>query len=955
MKLKITYLIIAVVLSFTTAMRVVGQIPLVSTEGNDKWYYIYSAPRNLPEAKWLTGAGDAGELSIAEFTGTDTQRWKVVKHGEGFALMNKAFGTYMNTDITYSGAVATTEILSATSSLPLTPVKLVSTTSIVDGVFILDLNTVVSPTGVVDNATITFCYYSVGSGINKPISYNQATSVAAVRFLTDKDLLRDAIATVHNALNNLSVGGSPGQYPQEAVDGISEALEGFKAIYEGPALADEVYLESANQLLHIHNLFQEMINLPEKNTWYYFHAIRPNNTYMTYVQNAAIRTLNLIPNDTQLWRFVDNPNGGLALQNKASSAYVNADIASDAALPVIADFPVNGLRIIATNQFTNKIVRYAIVNEVGSLPAFRLHHGNSNVRNYTPIDTNSAWLLLSHNDMLRTTFLVALTKARDIYNPSLEGTIIGQYPKQLRDDLLAAIEAAESVDLEDFEEQEILDAIAELELSIKNFVSNTDVSTLESPTPHQTDRWFRIVNAATHQYARFKAMSSRGRVVDQKLTFENIDLNTDEQLFRFELNKEKTAVRAIVNKANSMYMAGNGSIVAALPNVLFTVTPLDGFSFWIKPDGLSPIHAAEIGTHIVNWNSGAGSASAWRLDFVKDESNIVHLEKERTITVSSSQPSKGTAVISGTTSASVKTNVKRISVTANRNKSAFFVNWTNTAGDTLSNYNPYVYEGEEDIEIIANFEDAYYRPMTRSFGASNPTNQSADRYLESVWVNIGDAKQIVFEGISTNPLPVDPAVLPNQDIKETIVDYTEEPIIVPLGADSFQVVFKAKVRPETVENLRWTRQIVFIDWDKDFSFLGENERTERNDSSLIAPSGYARTLPVPEGIFEDYYRMRVVYHETTEANWETTIWLNNKVRGGIVYDFTIKYGNPTSVESVTRKPLSVRVVNSIVTIEGDENFELYNIAGQRLNNKQALKSGVYIVKSKSTIEKVFVK
>ena len=103
--------------------------------------------------------------------------------------------------------------------------------------------------------------------------------------------------------------------------------------------------------------------------------------------------------------------------------------------------------------------------------------------------------------------------------------------------------------------------------------------------------------------------------------------------------------------------------------------------------------------------------------------------------------------------------------------------------------------------------------------------------------------------------------------------------------------------------------------------------------------------------------MRVIYHEAFggEENWGAAIWSTNRVRNGIVYDFVIKYGNPTSVETGKVQSLSIRVMNSVITVEGDENFELYTIAGQRINNKQTLQSGVYIVKSGSTVEKVMVR
>ncbi len=946
-----------------------GQIPVVSTDGNDEWYFIETTGRDAsnPGANYLAGAPAGELLPIVPFADSDLIRWKVVVNGDGYALINKEYGTYMNTDQTWNGSINESRIY-LSEVAPNTAVKFIPTALMPFGVVIIDVGAQVSAENVVDNSTLSFCYYN-GSG-NMSSSYNTASFwPAAVAFKQPKDFLRDAIATVSTTLENVSAGFEPGQYSYESIQILNDTLVLVEAIYNDIASADSDFRTIAGELLASLDHFKStiivpIISTPTQPKWYLIQATRPANSYLTATgSGTVVRSMAHVPDSTQLWRLVANPNGGFALQNKASNEYINTDLSSNTVLPTQVNLPQNGLRCIVSTQYTNKVTRFWIENEMGSTPALRFHAGPSQTQyplmNWTgnPLD-NSSWLFLDYFEGLKFNMQTALTEAQQLYDNSVEGINFGQYSRATREALLAVIELALELEIDEMTEAQLIETTAELRDAIANFACVSDISTLESPTPLESYRWFRIVSAATGDLFKNKAISSRGRVEGEKFTFETIDVEADEQLFRFELNESGTAVRSIVNKANSMYMAGNGAITAESPGVDFEVTALDGISFWIKPAGLNPIHALHSTEDLINWEAGVGSASAWKLVHVMDATNDVPLDVERTITVGSAQPSKGTAVITATSETSITTNARLVSVTAMPAYAVFFVCWTTAAGDTLSVINPYVYEGEEDIEIIANFEDAYYRPMSRFYTAVSPAVQGEDRYLESVWINVAEVKQTIFEGLSSNPLPVDAGVAQNQVLEDAIVDYTTKPMLIPAGTDSFEVVFKAQNRPETVENLQWNQQIVFVDWNKDFSFLGDNERTDINGSSLINPEGYARKLAIPNGLALGAYRMRVVYHEAYggEDNWGTVIWSDNRVRNGIVYDFTLLYGdNPIlSAESNAVKPLAVRVMNSVITVEGDENFELYSIAGQRLNNKQSLKSGVYIVKSGARIEKVMV-
>ncbi len=55
----------------------------------------------------------------------------------------------------------------------------------------------------------------------------------------------------------------------------------------------------------------------------------------------------------------------------------------------------------------------------------------------------------------------------------------------------------------------------------------------------------------------------------------------------------------------------------------FELIPLtDGVSFNIKPAGVNALHAQQSGSHMVNWAGGAGSASAWLIEFAVETPKV---------------------------------------------------------------------------------------------------------------------------------------------------------------------------------------------------------------------------------------------------------------------------------------------------------------------------------------------
>ena len=170
----------------------------------------------------------------------------------------------------------------------------------------------------------------------------------------------------------------------------------------------------------------------------------------------------------------------------------------------------------------------------------------------------------------------------------------------------------------------VLSALSTFPLAI-----NTDVILLVSANAGM-NKWFRLINdMAGTGYASGKAMSSNGRLKGEPYTYEDKDIYSDAQLFRFELTPDQTQVANMINKASEMYVSAGGlldSVSTAGNN--FEIKQLGKTrSFWIDPtlEDTDPLHAAAAGTHIVNWLADAGSASAWIFEFARETTDVKNL------------------------------------------------------------------------------------------------------------------------------------------------------------------------------------------------------------------------------------------------------------------------------------------------------------------------------------------
>ncbi len=484
-------------------------------------------------------------------------------------------------------------------------------------------------------------------------------------------------------------------------------------------------------------------------------------------------------------------------------------------------------------------------------------------------------------------------------------------------------------------------------------------------------RWYWIRNFGYDSPFCFnKVIAYNDRLTGEKYTFlDKEELPAEYQLFRFELNEEGSKVLNIIDY-NGHYMSPYGGIVSEPTGIEWEFLPQsDGIAFWIKPTDIAPLRADE-NTTITNWLYMAGGASSWVLDFAIEAPRIPRFETMRTVTATPAIASQGIAYITETGESSITTDVVSVSVTAEPLRGYFFLRWANAEGDSISTLNPYVYKGEEEMVLVAEFEPGYYRPMQRFFTGAIPAVQSADRYLTDVKVLIGDEEQIIMSDVASSPNPLDTTIVRNQLIDDAVVDYTFVSIIVPLGTDTIE--FMCKGSDQTIENFQWTQQNAFVDWNKDFSFTGEFEVGEPSPSGLIhvQPEGFTRKIGIPEGLEEGNYRMRVIYHEPSNAaaDWSQTIWNNNIIRNGTAYDFTIQYGLPTGLQSSLKSTIDAYFSANQLHVKNaaDSRLTLTDITGKTLkvitldSNDElipvSMEKGVYVLTiTSSKGEKIAIK
>ena len=942
--MKKIFLLFFVALGSIMSALSVTTVPVTSTDGNETWYLIKCNPRdpNNRMKTWITADVD-DTLRYKPYSGGDEQLWKVVANGTGVALVNKLKGGYIDIDaaLLRHNTLSKSAKLSTTATTPTTPLRLVPTTAYTisweaagwdatnGGVFIVDnVNTVVDASNKITfntaEGTRSFCLTSMGVGYDalySIYSWPGGNPNQAVLFRTHKDILEESITAATTGYDNSSEGLNPGQYTADDRDALLGSIQVAQEVLENTASTPAQLIAAADELNSIFTQFKAQVILPEtsndsKEVWYYIQGTRPANTYMTAPAAGAgtqVKDLAVVPNDFQLWKLV--PNGdGFALQNKGSQEYLQTDFPTGTNLNTQATMPAKALRFITSSETFNKAYRFWIENTTSSTEAFRLHAGGSGngwgLMNWTGNkDDNCTWLFLSEDEVFRVELTNTKTIAQALYNSTVEGDEFGQYTAAKRSafNTVLTTEGAKNMATMTQAElkasnQAILDAMAAYEC-------NRDVSTLSSVVKK---KWFRLVSNSSAAYANGKAISSNGRTVDQKFTFETKDVASNAQLFSFELNETGTAAISIVNKANSLFMGKDGMMVATAPVTEFEITPLDAVSFWIKPTGVNPLHAQESGSHIVNWNSGANSSSAWKFEYVMSED------------ITEFKP----AYLAKRTSMRTKVDAAKL-----------------VAGAQIGQYTPASVTTLENLVVAEEAKNADALTQNEMRDAILAMNAASTGLVVNTDVKLlvsttsGANKWFrLINNMAGAGYASGKAMSSNGRLEGEKFTYEEKDV----NSDAQLFRFELTTDQTQVANIINKSSGMYVAAD------GKLATASTADNNFaITQLGTGRSFWI-DPTLADTDPLHAAYDGTEILNWlagegSASAW---------IFEFV---GESTGLINLFPAENKIRTTNNIITVDGIDNFDVYSATGQKQNHRARLATGVYIVRFNNYVQKVVLK
>ena len=294
----------------------------------------------------------------------------------------------------------------------------------------------------------------------------------------------------------------------------------------------------------------------------------------------------------------------------------------------------------------------------------------------------------------------------------------------------------------------------------------------------------------------------------------------------------------------------------------------------------------------------------------------------KTVSVKSADSAKGSVSIEGKESTSVEVpETEALIVKATAADNYMFYRWVEEGTETVISYrHTYSYEGTEDKTLVAEFVEKDYPIMTRFYVTD--LNQQ-NRYLGSVSYTAGDNTETLFTCATQEELPfTEYKKLHTPQVEGAVIDKTENPIRLEEGVENFSMNFKQYNEDITYNNgyrdivcepeIVWSYQTLYIDWNNDKEFSGENEiyaavGNNSGDNTFDDPDGnvtegWDRTITVPAETAPGTYRMRVVYMgpDPWSNDWPSKVFTEfyNEIRNGIAYDFEIAISPASRIEGI---------------------------------------------------------
>jgi glycoside hydrolase family 95 len=368
-----------------------------------------------------------------------------------------------------------------------------------------------------------------------------------------------------------------------------------------------------------------------------------------------------------------------------------------------------------------------------------------------------------------------------------------------------------------------------------------------------------------------------------------IDYDNDGQ-FDTDLNADGTTDGELVAYS---YSGGTNSLGETTANN-------SGVSAGVMPPFILPASLAPGEYRLrlkVDWDSTDPCGSTIEKDggCIVDMTLEVEQAQERTITIKSADPAKGSVAFEGHEGMSV-TIAGPVTAVATPANGYMFINWINDATEELySDQASIKIGGNQNLSLTANFGDIAYPSMYRTF--TNNSGQQ-NRYLKKVTTE-GTETPEVFSCATQADLPYTAFTSSANTYVESgaLIDKTANPIVVAAGTQEFAITYYAWDEAISSNNseLSWTQEAYFVDWNKNGTFTDAGEISEKGNTTMPNSSiatGFSRTVKIPQNQAPGTYRMRVVFFEPASSGeaWQNTLFttLNRRIRNGIAYDFEIE-------------------------------------------------------------------
>jgi hypothetical protein len=309
-------------------------MPVVSSAdaSNEKWYFFQGT---RPANSYMTSTGASAEILSKTVIPDDTQLWKIVPNtnplgtNNGYALVNKRTGEYLNADLLNNTS------LNTIPTMPALNLVFNISTIMTNGVARFWIENSGST-----SADATLCTFRLHAGETKVLNWYGNRTDNSSWLLMDysislKTFLKDAITAANVLVTdpNVPVTTAIGQYqyPVDAQATLAAAVAVAQAVYDN-ASATDVDVIAAKVKLDAAVIFckgrrSEFITSTAANPrWFVIRNL--NRVDANNVKNQVISSTGVLENggliyesvgntNDQLWRFEINPTGGAKIISAA--------------------------------------------------------------------------------------------------------------------------------------------------------------------------------------------------------------------------------------------------------------------------------------------------------------------------------------------------------------------------------------------------------------------------------------------------------------------------------------------------------------------------------------------------------------------------------------------------------------------------------------------------------------